>query len=131
MYVDNKGKWYRIRWTYFTYLPAKDQTQCNFLSKWRIIGKVMHLKFLLFILIRKICPRNNFYKFYQHSKFSFKTWIWRVASSIPSQGTWWVAGQVPSGGHMRGNHTLMFLSLSFSLPSPLSKNKYNLLQIFS
>ena len=26
--------------------------------------------------------------------------------------------------HMRGNHTLLFLSLSFSLPSPLSKNKY-------
>ena len=30
-----------------------------------------------------------------------------------------VAGQVPSRGHSRGNHTLMFLSLSFSLPSPL------------
>ena len=25
--------------------------------------------------------------------------------------------------HARGNHTLMFVSLSFSLPSPLSKNK--------
>ena len=35
----------------------------------------------------------------------------------------WVVGQVPSWGHARGNHTLMFLSLSFSLPSPLSKNK--------
>ena len=23
----------------------------------------------------------------------------------------WVVGQVPSGGHMRGNHTLMFLFL--------------------
>ena len=34
-----------------------------------------------------------------------------------------VAGQVPSREHVRGNHTLMFLSLSFSLPSPLSKNK--------
>ena len=30
----------------------------------------------------------------------------------------WVAGQVPSMGHMRGNRTLVFLS-SFSLPSPL------------
>ena len=29
----------------------------------------------------------------------------------------WVAGRVPSRGHTRGNHTLMFLS--FSLPSPL------------
>ena len=33
----------------------------------------------------------------------------------------WVAGQVPSRGCSRGNHTLMFLSLSFSLP--FSKNK--------
>ena len=29
----------------------------------------------------------------------------------------WVAGWDPAGGHVRGNHTLMFLSLSFSLPS--------------
>ena len=53
----------------------------------------------------------------------------RVASSIPSQGTCLgcgpgprVVGQVPSRGYLRGNHTLMFLSLSFSLPS-LSENK--------
>ena len=31
----------------------------------------------------------------------------------------WVAGQVPRRGRTRGSHTLMFLSLSFSLPSPL------------
>ena len=30
-------------------------------------------------------------------------------------------GHVCSGGHARSNHTLMFLSISFSLPSPLSK----------
>ena len=35
----------------------------------------------------------------------------------------WVAGQVPSGECMSGNHTLMFLSFSSSLPTPLSKNK--------
>ena len=33
----------------------------------------------------------------------------------------WVAGQVPRRGCVRGNHTLMFLSISLSLPSPLSK----------
>ena len=33
----------------------------------------------------------------------------------------WVAGQVPSRGHLRGNHTLMFLSLSFLLPFPSLK----------
>ena len=35
----------------------------------------------------------------------------------------WVAGQVSSRGHVSSNHTLIFLSLSFSPPSPLSKNK--------
>ena len=43
---------------------------------------------------------------------------------FPVRAHAWVAGQVPSGGHAAGNHTLMFLSLSFSHPSPLYKNKY-------
>ena len=43
---------------------------------------------------------------------------------FPVRAHAWVVVQVPSGGHMWGNHTLMFLSLSFSLPSPPSKNKY-------
>ena len=46
-----------------------------------------------------------------------------VAGSIPSQSTCLVASQVPIRGCERGNHTLIFLSLSFSLPSPLPKNK--------
>ena len=33
----------------------------------------------------------------------------------------WVVGQVPSGGHKRQPYT--DISLSFSLPSPLTKNK--------
>ena len=35
----------------------------------------------------------------------------------------WVASQVPSRGHTRGNHTLMFSSLSPSLPLSLNINK--------
>ena len=38
---------------------------------------------------------------------------------FPVRAHAWVAGQVPSRGCVRGNHTMMFLSLSFSLPSPL------------
>ena len=38
---------------------------------------------------------------------------------FPVRAHAWVVGQVPSGHHLRGNHTLMFLSLSFSLPYPL------------
>ena len=42
---------------------------------------------------------------------------------FPLRSHAWVAGQVPCRGHARSNHTLMFPS-SFSLPSPLSQNKY-------
>ena len=47
----------------------------------------------------------------------------RIKGSLvqfPVRAHAWVVAQVPSVGHMRSNHTLMFLSLSFSLPSPLS-----------
>ena len=59
-------------------------------------------------------------------------WLSGLSAELRTKGTLvqfpvrahaWVAGQVPSRGYVRGNHTLMFLSLSFSLPSPLSKNK--------
>ena len=59
----------------------------------------------------------------------------RLPFRIPGQGAHaWVAGQVPSGGCERGNHTLMFLShinvsLPFSLISPLSKNKNKSLKV--
>ena len=42
---------------------------------------------------------------------------------FPVRAHAWVVGQVPSRGHVKGNHTLMFLSLSFFHLSPLSKNK--------
>ena len=38
---------------------------------------------------------------------------------FPVRAHAWVAGHVPSGDHMRGNQTLIFLSPSL----PLSKNK--------
>ena len=38
---------------------------------------------------------------------------------FPVRAHAWVAGQVPCGGHVRDNHTWIFLFLSFS-PSPLS-----------
>ena len=47
----------------------------------------------------------------------------RVTSSISSRGIHWGAGQVPRCGVCKRQLTLMFLSLSFSLPSILSKNK--------
>ena len=34
--------------------------------------------------------------------------------------------KVPGRGHATGNHTLMFLSFTFSLPSPLKIYKQNL-----
>ena len=42
---------------------------------------------------------------------------------FPVRAHAWVVGQVPSRDCVRGNQTLMFFSLSFSLPSPLSVKK--------
>ena len=47
----------------------------------------------------------------------------RVTNSIPVQGTCLGCRPGPHWGCVRVNHTWMFLSLSFSLHFPLSKNK--------
>ena len=75
----------------------------------------------------------------QETKEESRTWLvwlsglstslWTKGSLVrfPVRAHAWVAVQVPSRGSVRGNHTRMFLSLSFSLPSLLSKqiiNKY-------
>ena len=46
-----------------------------------------------------------------------------LTARFPVRAHAWVAGQVPSLGHARDKHTLMFLSLSFFFLSHLSKNK--------
>ena len=75
-----------------------------------------------------LTPRNLF----DEQGHQFVPWV--VWLSVLSAGLWtkgslvpfpvmahaWVVDQVPSWGCRRGNHTWMFLSLSFS---PLSKNK--------
>ena len=59
-------------------------------------------------------------------------WLSGLSAGLPTEGSpvqfpvrahVWVVGQIPSKGHVGDHHTLMFLSLSFSLPSFLSKNK--------
>ena len=51
----------------------------------------------------------------------------RIAGWFPGRAHAWVEGQVPSRGQVRGNHTLMFLSLSFPLLEKLSNVKYGLI----
>ena len=56
----------------------------------------------------------------------WQVWLSGLSVSLrtdPVRAHAWVASQVPSRGRTRGNHTLMSLSLSFSLPSLLSKSK--------
>ena len=70
---------------------------------------------------------------HQNSKYSpgwYGSVDWALAweptgcwSDSQSRAHAWVVGQVTSRQRARGNHTLMFLSLSFSFPSPLSKIK--------
>ena len=46
-----------------------------------------------------------------------RLWTKVLPIPFPVRAHAWVAGHVPNGGHMRGNHILMFLSLSFPFPS--------------
>ena len=55
------------------------------------------------------------------SGLSAGLWTKGQPVQFPVRAHAWVAGQVPSRGQARGNHTWMFLSLSFSLPSPVQK----------
>ena len=64
--------------------------------------------------------------------FTWLVWLSGLSAGLQTKGLLvrfpvrahaWVAGQVPGRGHMRGNHTLLFLFLSFSFLSLLSKNK--------
>ena len=57
------------------------------------------------------------------SGFSPSLWTRGSLDQFPVGAHAWVVGWVPSGGCMGGNHTWMFLFLSFSFSSPLSKNK--------
>ena len=61
-------------------------------------------------------------------------WLSWLSAGLQSKGSLvrflvrahaWDVGWVPSGAHVRGNHTLMLLSFSFSLPSPLKKKEIN------
>ena len=62
------------------------------------------------------------FKIHQLALAAVAQWIecWtsnqNVAGSIPSPGTCLCCSRGPSGGHVRGNHTLMFPSPSSSLP---------------
>ena len=67
---------------------------------------------------------SKFIKMYALALAGVAQWIerrpanQRVAGSIPNHGTCLGCGpgQVSTRGHVRGNHTLMFLSFSPSLP---------------
>ena len=79
----------------------------------------------------KIDPRQGTYKNQPMAVAGVLQWTecqpanQRAAVGFLVRAHAWVAGQVPNRGpNVRGNHTLMLLSFSFPLPSPLSKNKY-------
>ena len=66
----------------------------------------------------------------KHNYVPWVVWLSGLSAGLQTKGSLvqflvrahaWVAGQVPSEGHVRGNHTLMFLSLSPSLSLSLKK----------
>ena len=99
-----------------------------------IFSSLFMLTFSFFNAVFVIKYSNNKVQCFQKGKNSpagVAQWIecgpanQRVASSIPVRAHAWVVGRVPGGGRcMRGNNTLMLLSLSLSLPHSLKRNKY-------
>ena len=67
------------------------------------------------------CHKNGFWCDWLVWLSGLRASLWTKMSPVgfSVRAQVWIAGQVPSRGHMRDNHTLMFFSLSFSLPSPL------------
>ena len=94
------------------------------------LGKIiLNLQKIKFWLISSLIygTYNSKYK-----KLPWLVWLSRLSAGLQSKGSLvrfpvrapaWVMGQVPSKADMRGNHTFMFLFLSFSFPSPLNINK--------
>ena len=96
-----------------------------------------HLKFKITILCLSHGVMNNYAKCWKQGTEYLQLWrisvklalagiaqciecgLQRKGSPVqfPVRAHAWIVGQVPSGGHMRGNHTLMFLSL-FLPPFP-------------
>ena len=81
--------------------------------------------------MEKILIKNELLK---KRKEPWLVWLSGLSAGLQTKGSLvrfplrahaWIVGQVPSRGHARGSHTLMFLTLSFSFPFPLSKKKIN------
>ena len=77
--------------------------------------------FLKLIIVSWLCKKMSLFLAGVAQWIEHRLWTKGSPVRSPVRAHAWVAGQVPSGGYVRGNQTLMFLSLSFSLSSLLSK----------
>ena len=87
------------------------------LSAHSCVSTLLHFSMLLFPPTQKYLPFRP-----------WLVWLSGLSAGLQTKGSWvqfpvrahaWVVGQVPSRGHMRDNHTLMFLSPSLSPSLPL------------
>ena len=112
-------------------LLVKDQVSCLWLILAEVYLNIPPLKLHSPSITDRECAHRAEEKIYKE-KEPWLAWLSRLSAGLktkrslvrfPVRAHAWVWGQVPGWGHMRDNHTLMFLSLSFSLPSSLSQNK--------
>ena len=108
---------------YFLLSLLKNKISNNILGDW----------YKIFTIHAKPSKVSTFFSILQMRKLPWLVWLSGLSASLWTKGSpvgfpvrahGWVVDQVPSRGHLRSNHTMMFLSLSFSLPSPLSENTY-------
>ena len=119
-------------------VPSRGHTRINHTLMFPSLSPSLHLS----KKINKIFKKKNTVRYYLISVrmaiinkstnnipgwCSSVYWAWaenqRVASLIPSQGTCLDCGPGPQWEARKNNHWLIFISLSLSFPSPLSKNK--------
>ena len=111
-----------------THLPSRAKSSALFSSEsW--VGSFLCVKYLM---ERGIYHTWNISYWLKDLVEPWLVWLSGLSAGLQTKGRWFdslsghmpgLQARFPSAGRARGNHTLMFLSLSFSLPSPLSKNK--------
>ena len=98
-----------------TQSPMRPNTRQAFLSicSWNVVGKMLQVLCKNKLICKQIQIKKERVALDDVTKGSL--------IQFPVRTHAWVVGQVPSWGHVKGNHILMLLSFSFSLPSLLSK----------
>ena len=135
--VANLVHWFYICFSQLIYSSSLYCEQVSHFCSWLNQSKHIFHVILLSLVFQFIEMFSIWWIFHvcifetlKEKKDPWLVWLSGLSTGLRTRGlpVWfpvrahaWVAGQVPRRGHSRRNHTLVFLSPSFSFFSPLSK----------